>query len=375
MSRGTPSPSPRAVRRRLLLVLSAAVPLGLAGTVVAIAPAHAAGVTTVSFAGNVLTITGDAAGNAVGPGGTYVDFGISLAETGGGSLVAGAGCVQQGASEVYCGTYNTATTVMVSLGAGDDSYKWVQDPAQTVIGAEGNDTIETGNGKDTIDGGPGNDDLSGGRGDDILRGGDGADVVDGWDGNDSLDGGTGADTLRGDGATVYAGGNDTINARDSEADTVSCESGADTVLGDKVDVVAADCESVDTGPVTPGPGPGPVAPAVSVLKVKTPPLRRFAKGTPVKVTVTSDAACGVGVGIAVSAKQAKALGLAKKSVLISKVASGSVASGGSVTLKVRIAGKARAALKGATKVRAVAVVACVNDAGQGEASRKVVLKR
>jgi PASTA domain len=42
-------------------------------------------------------------------------------------------------------------------------------------------------------------------------------------------------------------GNDTIDARDGERDSVTCGVGADTVKADPADVVATDCEQVERG--------------------------------------------------------------------------------------------------------------------------------
>jgi Tol biopolymer transport system component len=90
---------------------------------------------------------------------------------------------------------------------------------------------------DYIDGGPGNDVLDGGRApqseytlrDDLLLGRAGADVLRGGPGQDVLTGGK---------------GNDTIHARDGEPDRIDCGPGRDIALVDKLDRVAANCETV-----------------------------------------------------------------------------------------------------------------------------------
>ena len=89
--------------------------------------------------------------------------------------------------------------------------------------------------------------LLGGPGADRLGGGEGPDNVGGGDGNDTLAGGAGADVL--DGGL----GDDRIDARDGVADQVACGPGADAVVADVPDSVAADCESVDRTGLAPLP--------------------------------------------------------------------------------------------------------------------------
>ena len=68
-----------------------------------------------------------------------------------------------------------------------------------------------------------------------------------------LIGGPGRDTISGDLAggdcgplwCKYPYGNDTIDARDGEVDSITCGAGTDTVIADPQDVVAPDCEHVD----------------------------------------------------------------------------------------------------------------------------------
>jgi hypothetical protein len=82
---------------------------------------------------------------------------------------------------------------------------------------------------DVIDGLAGNDSINGGQGNDTLFGGPG---------NDRLNGGPGKDK-------VYGGaGNDTILAADGTKDVVDCGPGRDTLIADKSDAVAKNCELV-----------------------------------------------------------------------------------------------------------------------------------
>jgi Ca2+-binding RTX toxin-like protein len=81
----------------------------------------------------------------------------------------------------------------------------------------------------------------------VLRGLGGNDRLSGKGGNDKLFGGLGSDVLTGGlGADLLDGGagNDTINARDTKRDTIRCGPGKDTVIADRKDTVARDCEKV-----------------------------------------------------------------------------------------------------------------------------------
>ncbi len=80
--------------------------------------------------------------------------------------------------------------------------------------------------------------IEGGRGADLIRGKAGNDVLLGGPGNDRLFGGPGLDKIRG------GSGDDRISSRDGKVDIITCGSGTDTVLADRVDRVAASCEIV-----------------------------------------------------------------------------------------------------------------------------------
>ena len=128
------------------------------------------------------------------------------------------------------------------------------------VGTDGADRIELVQieGASSLDGGGGDDFLKASDGTDRLDGGPGADTLDGGFGDDTIVGGPGPDTITGDRASGECGiyycklpyGNDTIDARDGERDSVNCGVGADTVHADAVDTVAPDCETVDRGTVT-----------------------------------------------------------------------------------------------------------------------------
>jgi Ca2+-binding RTX toxin-like protein len=108
-----------------------------------------------------------------------------------------------------------------------------------ISGAGGNDrlTATDANG-DVVDGGPGDDTLSGGFGNDTIVGGPGRDTIAG-------DRPARCNELHCDFMDGF--GNDTIDVRDGEQDSVQCGPGADVVQADAIDRVADDCERVERG--------------------------------------------------------------------------------------------------------------------------------
>jgi Ca2+-binding RTX toxin-like protein len=102
-----------------------------------------------------------------------------------------------------------------------------------VQGRGGDDTIYTSYDNDTIDGGAGNDTIRGYAGDDAIVGGPG---------QDSIFGDTQGQTCNVMTCSVYSG-NDVIDARDGERDSVDCGLGTDIALVDAVDVTS-NCEDV-----------------------------------------------------------------------------------------------------------------------------------
>ncbi len=118
----------------------------------------------------------------------------------------------------------------------------------------------------------GDDFLRGGSNEETIDGGAGADRIEGGFGPDVLVGGPGPDTIHGDQTGENCGlfatctvpfGNDTIDARDGERDTVACGPGEDRAVVDAVDVVDG-CETVErAGAPAPAPaaaGPGAAGP-------------------------------------------------------------------------------------------------------------------
>lgn len=88
--------------------------------------------------------------------------------------------------------------------------------------------------------------LHGGQSDDTLLGTEGRDSLFGGPGSDVFHPGRGRDRIVADGRTGLAGA-DTIEARDSVADTIDCGDEVDSVVADRKDRLTG-CESIDVPP-------------------------------------------------------------------------------------------------------------------------------
>jgi Ca2+-binding RTX toxin-like protein len=192
----------------------------------------------------------------------------------------------------------------------------------------------------SLSGGGGNDKLSAFDYDDAVDGGAGDDTLTGGYGNDTITGGPGRDTIYADVSSTTCSyiqcrlpqGNDTVDARDGEADQVDCGVGSDTVYADPVDTVGSSCETVVKGD---GPGKGGGA-AVGAKARRTPLRKALSKGFVVDVT-----APGAGK-VRVVAKRGK-----------QTVASGKATAraAGKIAVKVRFTKAGRKALRGARKAK------------------------
>jgi Ca2+-binding RTX toxin-like protein len=128
-------------------------------------------------------------------------------------------------------------------------------------GTEGADELLVGGEPATVEGRGGDDTIFTSYSNDTIDGGAGADTIRGYAGDDRIVGGPGPDTIFGDtqGQTCnvltcsISSGNDVIDARDGERDSVDCGLGTDTALVDAVDVTA-NCEAVQTGSAAGGAG-------------------------------------------------------------------------------------------------------------------------
>jgi serralysin len=122
---------------------------------------------------------------------------------------------------------------------------------KNLLGGPDNDGVLGGKDSDIMVGGSGNDFLYGHTGSDSLVGDEGKDHLIGWRGPDRLAGGDGLDVLWEEpfeetSKDIYSGGDGddvfSINNRHPSRDIVSCGSGFDRVLADRIDVVSDDCE-------------------------------------------------------------------------------------------------------------------------------------
>ena len=160
-----------------------------------------------------------------------------------------------------------------------------------VFALNGADVVSAGEGNDLVVGGRGDDAVSGDAGNDLLFANAGVDVLNGGDGDDRLWAVARVDVVAGaDGAVDKVGdtlnggaGNDRLNARDGEADAISCGEGTDVANLDNADVpwLAGDLY------IEAGLRPLPPFKTVDTLKVLR---RQFKSGAPFK---SLDAFCQI----------------------------------------------------------------------------------
>jgi RTX calcium-binding nonapeptide repeat (4 copies) len=202
-------------------------------------------------------------------------------------------------------------------------------------GSDGPDQIKLVNpgneGPSSLIGLGGDDVLVGYDFDDQVDGGAGNDTVEGGRGNDTVTGGPGRDTIYGDATSSHCSwysckvpfGNDTIQARDGEADNIDCGIGTDTAVVDKIDVVA-NCETVEGA----GSNGSPAGAALS-FNVKRTKLRTLTKKG-LTVAVRCPSACTVSGALLLKGK---------------KVGSGRAKGSGTVSLKLKLDRKAKRRVK------------------------------
>jgi Ca2+-binding RTX toxin-like protein len=165
---------------------------------------------------------------------------------------------------------NSAGTYSGSEGADDIDINQVTE-SSTVNGNGGDDRLDLSDADDTIDGGAGVDRIEGGYGNDTITGGPGADALFG-------------DEPQGECSYIYCkppSGNDTINARDGEADTVDCGVGpADVANVDAIDNVQG-CETVNREADD---NNGPIATEMTAKFGKVKLRKALKSGVPVTIT-------------------------------------------------------------------------------------------
>ncbi|MDO8211780.1 PASTA domain-containing protein [Conexibacter sp. CPCC 206217] len=149
-----------------------------------------------------------------------------------------------------------------------------------LVGSDRADTLISYDDADTIDGRGGDDTIEAGFGDDTIVGGPGRDTI-------NADAGSGACNFL---VCRTGSGNDTVDVRDGEADSVVCGAGQDRVIADALDTVAADCETVERrgGTVPPpddssrGSGPAPGRPSTSAKRCVVPRVKAGASAAAAK---------------------------------------------------------------------------------------------
>jgi Ca2+-binding RTX toxin-like protein len=150
-------------------------------------------------------------------------------------------------------------------------------PATLVAGGDAVDfeVFNTSAGPTALTGGPGADRLRSYDAADTIAGLGGDDWIEAGYGNDTVSGGPGRDTINADAGSGACNflvcrlpfGNDVVDARDGEADSVECGPGDDVATVDRVDTVS-NCETVDVAQGGPGGGGGTPRGGCVVPKVK-----------------------------------------------------------------------------------------------------------
>jgi Ca2+-binding RTX toxin-like protein len=230
-------------------------------------------------------------------------------------------------------------------------------------------------GDSTITGAGGNDRLSGHDYNEAIDGGAGDDRVEGGMGNDTLKGGPGRDQVFGDATGDLCGyyyckipfGNDVIDTRDGEQDTVDCGAGEDRLAADAIDVVAANCEQVDKSGSG---GPGAEAPGKPGGLTGPSSYTRRALKRGVAFEHTCAAACTITVKLVGDKKTARKLG--GKTIAAGK---GSRATGGPLKVTARLTGKAKRRLGRLRKGGATLKVTVVDGGQTQRFAKRVKLNR
>jgi Ca2+-binding RTX toxin-like protein len=260
----------------------------------------------------------DGWGSADGPVSLTLDGVANDGRAGEGDNVVGVESIEGGAG-TYVGSDAAETFLVGATGE-----------ASSVSAGGGNDDITTGNGNDTVDGGAGDDRI-----------------VGGFD-NDTITGGPGRDAIFADSTGSYCGyftctvpfGNDVVNARDGEADSIDCGVGADRAVTDRIDTVA-NCETNDAagpGPGGPGGGSGGGGSSKDLTVVTKRSIRQIARKG-LKIRVTCPAACTIRARIVTKKALARKLRLPRNRQLAS--ARKSLLSAGTATLTLKVAKKAK----------------------------------
>jgi RTX calcium-binding nonapeptide repeat (4 copies) len=350
---------------------------------------QAAGASTASLSGGVLTITaapGEANAVVLSSGNANP---IWVNDSAG--VTPGAGCeASSTTTRVFCFLGPTgldSASVVASLGDGNDSFAAADAGGYVstvnVDGGPGDDTIAGGYGNDVLHGGDGNDDLGGSSGEDKVYGEAGDDTVRGHGGADTVSGGPGVDLIEGDGQGIYGnGGSDTIDSRDGERDRVTCGLGADALTADSLDVIeTSECESVDTGAATPAPAPTPTpgtTPVASpVLKFVASPGTKLSKlrsktGPTFRFSVSG--ACTAAVKLTVATAEAKRTKLGRSAVTLMRDTA-AIAEAGTFEGTIKVAAKYRRKMRSLKRLKVTLALTCASAGKTTRISKTITFKR
>ena len=148
-----------------------------------------------------------------------------------------------------------------SLG-GEDSITAAAGLAPLILldldGGTGNDTIVGAEGIDTISGDDGNDKISGFAGADMIKGGDGNDTITGGPGDDSVNGEGGSDVLiwnDGDGSDLLEGGEGVDGVQVNGSAPPRCSRSVPTDRGLRSPVPTSGRSPSTSGPWSSSPSP------------------------------------------------------------------------------------------------------------------------
>ncbi|MFI5028177.1 MAG: calcium-binding protein [Solirubrobacterales bacterium] len=268
-----------------------------------------------------------------------------------------------------------------STGDGEDTFTGIEN----VEGTEFGDTLTGDAGPNDLFGGPGNDTLDGRGGNDLLEGSIGTDTATYASspggvtvdlGAETAFGGAGADTLKnvenlvgssfadtltgssaanaitplGGADVVQAmGGPDLVNARDGVHDNVSCGTGTDKAVSDRrsLDTIQADCEEVDALPEAAGPSSG------TSLEFQLTGARRQRllkqKAVVVRARCPQEACTAVASASGRLPKLTRGVASALSKLKLKPVTT-RLPAGPAETLKLRLSGKQRAAIRARLQV-------------------------
>ena len=165
----------------------------------------------------------------------------------------------------------------------------------------------------------GDDHVTASGGSERIDGGAGADTLTGGFNNDTITGGPGPDTIFADTSGSYCSiwscqlpyGNDTVDVRDGEVDSVDCGVGADRVIADRADVIAGNCETVERGGPDDEDGQDEKSTAAKLAGVSGKRSLRRLAGKGLAARVSCATACGISADLLVDKRTARRLGLGK----------------------------------------------------------------